>query len=373
MKHPAICDTETLATEIKSCHISILSVISAINRSGAVYRTATTRFTLFLGIAISGGISFAHPSSADMQTVRTEQNGFVYHRLANCDHERGIATGVYNFRAKRPFLLELTDVCFDRTSGRLWASEPAEGFVLVSRQDTTEWYEVVSTDRKPSARSKVNAGRYDQGDGHLNGWVNFGFNPRRPSPTQYDNAVQHEAEVQLHGYLYNQPSPIGEDANGDFFGYVVGNDFWAREKEIALKERRDREVPFFSDEGSLEFSGNSGTANFKPSSVSTDKGGGELELQVSETGEITGSGQFWLQNGRLAGASPHDWKTAKLSVRTLAGQFVGDTGEQFVIQMLADGEIIDHDGFENPAMASFTITGYSQRILSIPGDPEVQQ
>lgn len=307
---------------------------------------------------------------ADMQTIRTEENGVVHHRLERCDYERGVAVASYNFRKHSPYRppeLQLTDICFDRQGGRLWASEPEDRLTLVQQDEQWDQYEVLVPE---FPRWRAGVTNYEQASGnggYRAGSVDFDYQRLASELLNWNHTgTQLDGDVRLHGYLFDtQPSPDIEPS--DFKVYVGGSDRWDHLRGRD-KKYRDREVPYLSFEGVLRFDGAKGGVNLRNTSNTGKDGAGELFLTVNDKGEISGSGTLTLENARLAGIRPHDWKITTWEIRKLVGHMVGDGGEQFRALAIAGGQTVDQDGFVNPVHASIDITGYSRRIAELWGE-----
>lgn len=324
---------------------------------------------------VNGSIPDAAPEAPEssqeappLAVTASANSKFVYNQLAACKHERGLATAVYNFGASRPYKLELLDICFDRKSGRLQGAEPAENLTLVTREDTTERYEIIVPNSKAWERANAMVGVYEESMGEANGWVNFSYSPGSVGPGYYNKSKRHKADVNLYGELHANPGPMGEASGGEFILHVSGQDYRKHEIPFERKERRGRETPYMSYTGSATFSGGSGTAELKNQKNSTGIGDGNLKFGVSADGKITASGQLRLRNARLAGANPIDWKTSEWTIRLAKGQFVGETGEQFLVRAIAEGQTVDQDGTVNPVLGAITIYGTSRRLMEMSGE-----
>ncbi|MFC5584212.1 hypothetical protein ACFPOD_03740 [Nitratireductor kimnyeongensis] len=304
---------------------------------------------------------------AQMQTIRTEENGVVHHRLERCDYERGVAVASYSFRKHSPYRppeSQITDICFDRKGGRLWASEPEDRLTLVQQDEQWDQYEVLVPDFPRWRASVTNYEQASGNGGYRAGSVDFDYQRLASELLNWNHTgTQLDGDVRLHGYIFDtQPSPDIEPS--DFKVYVGGSDQWDHLRGRDEKYR-DREVPYLSFEGVLRFDGSKGVVNLRNTSNTGKEGAGKLFLTVNDKGEISGSGTLTVENARLAGIRPHDWKTTTWEIRKLVGHMVGDGGEQFRAVGIADGQTVDQDGFVNPVHASIEITGYSRRIAEL--------
>ncbi|WP_417679763.1 DUF6636 domain-containing protein [Roseibium sp.] len=306
-------------------------------------------------------------SSAGNSTtpVRTEEDGAAYHKLGTCEFEQGAAIANYNFRTQsaHPPELEITDLCFDRKSGTLWASEPEDRLTLVKKDKGNDWFEVIIPNTQPFERWRVTVGNYGRASthGYKNETVNFSYD--RPSASYLNwrtTGTQHDADVSLHGYLL-ETQPAINDIKSEFTVYIGGLDYWDHRRERGGKHL-GRESPHIAFKGMMRFDGKTGTADLK-NTVETGKDGtGKLVLTVNANGRLSGSGTISLSNARLAGINQHDWKTTTWEIKKLVGHFAGKDGEEFRAVAIASGQTIDHDGFVNPVLAAVTIQGYSLRI-----------
>ena len=309
----------------------------------------------------------AATSSAEnsVTPVRTEEDGVTYHKLGTCEFEKGVAIANYNFRTQssHPSELEITDLCFDRKSGTLWASEPEDRLTLVKKDQGNDWFEVIIPNTRAFERWRVTVGNYRRASthGYKNETVNFSYD--RPSASYLNwrtTGTQHDADVSLHGYLL-ETQPAIDNITSEFTVYVGGHDYWEYHRERGGKHS-GRESPHVAFKGMMRFDGTTGTADLK-NTVETGKDGtGKLVLTVNANGRLSGSGTISLSNARLAGINQHDWKTTTWEIKKLVGHFAGKDGEEFRAVAIASGQTIDHDGFVNPVLAAVTIQGYSRRI-----------
>ena len=293
------------------------------------------------------------------------ESGIPYHRLESCDAETGRALVIYPFGPGRSYEVEMTDLCFDRETGTLEASEPEEGLVLVRREGEGEFFEVLKPNTKPHQRSKAYAGRYEQEGPLKRGWVNFSFNHPKTGPDARRSRQHPDSDANLHGELFHRHGAPGAAQDGEFRIYVTGSDHREHEKRKYNTPRSGSETPYFAFEGTVTFSDGEGTAVLTNTETGNGAGEGEMTLSVDGEGEITGTGVFRLATARLAGANPQDWKTSEWRIVRLAGSVVGETGELLVIRAVARGETIDHDGTVNPVLGSLTVHGYSRRIMEM--------
>ena len=312
----------------------------------------------------------APTQSKDPATTRTVNNGATYHKLDRCDHEPGIAIANYHFtaRSKKPYDLEITDICFDRKSGELWGSEPEEGLELVRSVDTTEFYEIIHPNSQPYERRSVTAGKYrPDGQNFRSGWVNFSYDRKSNEFYGYEPSGRQQAgDVDLHGFLYEKSS-LPDGASSGFKVHVSALDYWASVRGN-MDGHLGRETPYVSFDGVLVMDGDNGTAELKDTGEGAGKGTGTLQIQVDETGALSGTGSLRFSNARLAGVNPHDWKTANWQIVRIAGRMVGEGGHEFRAVAIAKGETVDQDGYVNPVLAAVTIMGYDAEIMRLWGE-----
>jgi len=303
-------------------------------------------------------------------TTRTVDNGATYHKLDSCAYEPGIAIANYHFtaQAKKPYDLEITDICFDRKSGELWGSEPEEGLELVRSVETTEFFEIIHPNSQPYERRSVTAGKYrPDGQNFRSGSVNFSYDRQSNEFYGYEPSGRQQAgDVDLHGFLYEKSSVPDGASSGfkvnisalDYLDTVRGN----------IEGHLGREGPYVSFDGVLIFDGTNGTAKLKDTGEGAGKGTGSLQIQVDDTGALSGTGSLRFSNARLAGVNSHDWKTANWEIIKIVGRMVGEGGHEFRAVAIAKGETVDQDGYVNPALAAVTIMGYDAEMMKLWGD-----
>ena len=294
------------------------------------------------------------------------ENGFVHHELDRCEFETGVAIANYHFRKsnKRP-ALEITDICFDRTGGQLWASEPEENLQLVRTADTTEFYEVIASGNRSFRRWRATAGTYVQDDTEYQaGSVNFSYQrPPLKSQNWQPTGTQQDGDLGMHGYLFEKKSAL-TDVQSDFKLHVTGSDYWDH-----VRSRNSvyigRENPYMSFEGVLTIDGNMGNSKLKDTGEDGGEGTGSLQLTVSDNGNVSGNGILYLSNARLAGTNDFDWKTSHWRIEKIVGHLVGDKGQELRAVGIASGETVDHDGHVNKVHASITILGYTTDWIEV--------
>ncbi|MBC2858445.1 peptidoglycan-binding domain-containing protein [Stappia sp. 28M-7] len=351
--------------ELPAAHFAVLEALA---KAGAM-SVASTPAPVAPAPTAAPAASRPQPPAAGSAPAGAAMAGggsYPYHRLAGCEGEIGRAIAWYNFTGEGTRrVLEMTDLCFNRETGRLSGSEWEDNLQLVRSEGPTEFYEVIETGKKSYQRAKASVGRYDAEGPFSTGWVSFGYSSPSGWPVarfsrRFGNAVAH-----LHGALFKPHNGRGLTENGEFKIHISGNDIRAHDKRQYNTPRSGSEVPYVAFEGKAVFTGGMGKVTLANTETGNGTGSGELDLRVSPDGEISGSGVLRLQSARLAGANPQDWKTTEWHIRLLAGNVAGDTGEILMMHAIAEGQTVDHDGVVNPVLGSLTINGYSRRIAEL--------
>ncbi len=321
-------------------------------------------------------IPFLLPSSAamsDMQTIRTEENGVVHHRLESCGYERGVAIAHYTHRPDQPrphttHEFELTDMCFQRETGRLWASEPAENFTLVQQDPSISWYEDLATEIGRSGfKGKISAGGYAQVPGKPDvraSYVDLFFDPTRPNVTRPTTFHQHTADsANLMGYLFEkQASP--DEATGKPYRIILSGFDWGLSDPASSNAgygRKNSDLGLHSD--SLVFDQNGGalgTGSFFQSNGGDANGQlifGQLHLALDPDGTVSGRGEFHIKTTRLAGLEPGDWVSASWRIDKLIGHLAGESATGFRLVGVASGETRYHDGYVGQIIGTVSVRG----------------
>ncbi len=303
-------------------------------------------------------------STRQGETIRTEENGVVYHKIDRCGYERGFVVVHYRFNkpiGRKP-VLEFSDICFDRKSGLLQSSEPNVTLVKTKSADFNDTYEYLSTDSNTGKTVKIwttTVGNYTDGVPESDK-RNFGSFGHHRLSGKYLNwkptGTRHPGEFLMHGYLFkSQPAP--EKLSSKFDIYIGGNDYLSYSRS-GREKIFDRETPIMLGfEGSLTIHNGSGTANLTNKTGSGKNGHGSIEISINENGEVSGTGVLKYSNGRLAGMNSYDWKTAEWKIQRIVGYTVGKDGAQFVAKGIVTGQTIDQDGHINPVLAAIDITG----------------
>ena len=313
------------------------------------------------------------PAIADTQTVRTEKNGVVHHRLESCDYERGIAIAHYTHRHDEPRYhttheFELTDMCFQRETGRLWASEPAEDFTLVRQDASISEYEDLATKiGRSGSKGRISAGGYAQVPEHPDfraSHVDLYFDPTQPDVTRPTEFRQHTADdVNLMGYLFEKQA-LSEDVAGKTYRlFLTGFDWGLSDPEsgAAGYDRHNSDLALHS--ASLVFENNGGVLDAR-AFLQPDGGGagakvtsGQLRLTLHPDGTISGEGQFRIENPRLAGFEPGEWVSANWNIDKLVGHLAGEGATGFRLEGFASGETRYHDGYVGKIIGTVGIRG----------------
>ncbi|WP_306030046.1 hypothetical protein [Stappia sp. MMSF_3263] len=306
---------------------------------------------------------------ADMQTIRTEENGVVHHRLESCDYERGIAIAHYTHRHDEPqYQFELTDMCFQRETGRLWASEPAENFTLVQQDPSISWYEDLASEiGRSGSKGKFSAGGYAPISGKPDirtSYVDLFFDPTQPDVTRPTEFHQHTADdVGLMGYLFEKQA-LPEEAAGKTYRIALTGFDWGLSDPASRNARYDRNKSdlvlnsdslVFEQDGTVMDAGelldpDGGNVNGKVTS-------GQLRLALHPDGTISGEGQFEIENPRLAGFEPGEWVSASWKIDKLVGHLAGEGATGFRLKGFASGETRYHDGYVGKIIGTLNVRG----------------
>jgi hypothetical protein len=355
--------------ELPASHFAVLEALARAGAKSAATSPALIAAAPKAEPAASGKPPLTAGSSTAVAATTENDDLYPYHRLAGCEGEIGRAIAWYNFTgegARR--VLEMTDLCFNRETGRLSGSEWEDNLQLVRREGITEFYEVIETGEKSYQRAKASVGRYDADGPFSTGWVNFGYSSPSGWPVARFSRRFGNATAHLHGVLFKPHNGRGLTENGEFKIYISGNDIRSHDKRKYNTPRSGSEVPVVALEGKAVFTGGVGKVTLTNTETGNGTGSGALDLRVSPDGEISGSGVLRLQSARLAGANPQDWKTTEWHIRLLAGNVAGETGEILTMHAIAEGQTVDHDGVVNPVLGSLTISGYSRRIAEMTED-----
>ena len=232
--------------------------------------------------------------------------GFVHHKMEQCPFEKGLGNVVY--WKLNDVEVELTDVCFDRNGGNLYASEPVQGLQLVRQADESLFYEVVASGDAPHNRMRMHSGTYSETDpGQEIGAVYFGYSDARRSARRIADAHDHS----INGYFFKESFGPAQ-VQSPMSLWISGHDYHSHKLRGYGSGRGDGETPYIALEGKISFSAGQGVAQLTQTSDSTGPGSGQLDLVIGPDGKISGGGSFVLENGRLAGARPIDWKTDRV-------------------------------------------------------------
>ncbi|MEM8877833.1 MAG: peptidoglycan-binding domain-containing protein [Pseudomonadota bacterium] len=314
------------------------------------------------------GTSDARPSFEKTQL----EGGIVFHRmdLDACPFEKGLAVANYHFRkTNAPREIQLTHVCIDRETGALWASEEEFGATLVERDEIQDRFEVLVDGLAPYARSRISLGTYDQGSEFEVSTASFSYN--RPSTRQdgwAHSGTQVDGDVKLYGFVFKE-DPVRDFEGAAFNISVTGSDHWDYRR---CQFDCSRRTPYMYYEGMALVSGDG-----QPSSTDLTlghkdggTGGGQLTLQISESGVVSGSGTLRQENGTLAGLVNEDWKISEWQIHSIVGYVLGEGGQEIRATGFATGVTIDQDGYRNDVYASIHIQGATADVVEQWGEPE---
>lgn len=292
-------------------------------------------------------------------------NGPVpYYYMDECPGERGLAyalyldtplpAGVVSHRATTEDII-LTDVCFLKEHGILHGFESIRNLTLVADGATHQRYEILDPDQ--NNRSPNTLEIYQDGAGDDSLGLAFGPNVSTFSidihsgeiPRNYDGRTGTYALV---GFLFGEETPPNSNLeNYDVYVSSINMDIGAVDGRVGLEEPRgSSEWPSLSNlVGELNFAGANGTANLTMSDINSwfhmpAAGGGTLSLKVDAKGGVSGYGQFDLNNPRLAGAAPDDWKRSNWQLIQVVGHLLGNRGQDIAAVGIVRGTTIDHNG-----------------------------
>lgn len=299
----------------------------------------------------------AKPVLSTIAPPKTAED-ITYFEIETCPQERGMGVVKYSFATNARTLLALTDICWDRSTGAFSALEPMSGLTLVRNVDATEFYEVVASGQKAYQRKKLNLGKYRSDiDPATYGAVGFGYQDNRDGRRLVD-AYNHSI-----GGFITETSFAPDKLEGPITLWVSGSD------SLDQSTRNDgarfgSQTAYFAFQGDMTFENGVGTTTLKDSGEGDGQGTGTLTLKIDPTGRIEGTGSFLLQNGRLAGVNPEDWKTTNWNVLRMIGMTAGSDGQEIRAVGIATGVTIDHDGTQTPVYASVSVVGYGPKFAA---------
>ncbi len=302
--------------------------------------------------------------SPDKPTLKkTGEDGFAYHRLDRCDHERGLVAIHYFLHSERD-KVEVSDLCFNRKGGSFVALESASDLTLFETQNDTDMFEVIAPGAEVFEKTTAFAQRFIpfSEDPTLTGYAgSFGYNP------SYNTPNHHNAQSTLMwGFVYGETSQQSEIVDGTFEVHLNASNSWEHEAAPDGKERGGKKpIVLINGYGRFE----KGVARLTLESYADRNGigGGHVDLIVDAEGAITGSGQILMKNPDTEGTDPHDWMELNWTITKLVGQFVGPEGREFRGIGYISGQTTDRDGFVHEAFGSVGIQGSGTGVARVRG------
>ncbi|MBO6510487.1 MAG: hypothetical protein JJ979_18730 [Roseibium sp.] len=274
-----------------------------------------------------------------------EQDGGppTYHEIKNCEGRRGVA--VYYFTNLPFHRMDLSDICLtgDRT---LQAIEPLSDLVLVGQRDFSDQFEDASSASTPSKRRRLNFRSFETkapfGYGQEVGGLQISLGPDRPEKW---GAKDYWAKGYAFNKLYSGPSPTREfQVNGDLF--VVDQ----------KSQRHGLQRPTFV--GALTFENGRAAATFEDYGGTSKSMEFSVDLKLSESGNISGTGTMTFENQRLTDLESENFKTARFDFDRFVGHVVGKDATEMKIIGIGRGVYVDQTGNENTIDASVEISGF---------------
>lgn len=352
------------------CRTIRVSLIGSAPRNGS--RICAPVAQLVLAVFFAQLLMPFGAAMADVQTIRTEENGVVHHRLESCDYERGIAIAHYSYRHDEPRHhttreFELTDVCFQRETGRLWASEHAENFTLVQQDPSISWYEDLATEiGRSGAKGKLSAGGYAPISGKSDvrmSYVDLFLDPTQPDVTRPTRFHQHTADdVRLMGYLFKKQTLPG-DALGKTYRVTLTGFDWGLSDPASRARYNRKQSDLVLNSDSLLFEQDQAVMNAddfldaKGGNVNGKVISGQLRLALNPDGTMSGEAQFDIENPRLAGFEPGEWVSASWKIDKLVGHLTGEGATGFRLKGFASGETKYHDGYVGKIIGTVDVRG----------------
>lgn len=314
--------------------------------------------------ATTAAINPAPDVSSDEPVLeKTGEDGFAYHTLNRCDHERGLVAIHYFLHGDRD-KVEVSDLCFDRKNGAFVALESASGLTLFETQNDTDMFEIVAPGAEAFEKTTAFAQRFIpfSDEPAQTGYAgSFGYNP------SYNTPNHHKAQSTLMwGFVYGETSKQSQIVDGEFDVHLNASNSWEHEAPEDGEERTGKK-PIVLINGRGTFDKGVARLELKTYADRNGIGGGHVDLVVDADGAITGSGQIVMKNPATEVADPHDWKELNWTITKLVGQFVGPEGREFRGIGYISGQTIDQDGFVHEAFGSVGIQGAGTGIARVQG------
>lgn len=283
---------------------------------------------------------------------KIEKDELTYFKMDNCPYKFGVASMFY---ARRNFVNDITDVCFDEAGGRLWSSEGIENLTLVSKDSKGLRYEDLDSAGEGEERTFITLTKPWR-DNELCG----------PQKVEY-----HELQGAISGNSAksNRPS-IGQSS------YLIARSYTAHKNLEFGNGFINVESPEVIDgKRAFKFEGEPlyGLSYDKTKAVFDSDGIGRIEIQnnpapgIAESfgtielagtgdGKLRGSGEITVKSSRLAGFRPNEWKEATLQFVGLRGHVYGDKGQYLSLIGWVKGSFIDAENDTHTFLANTQIS-----------------
>ena len=287
----------------------------------------------------------------------------VYHQIADCRHERGLATVSYLLK-DGTIRIEMTDLCFDRADRHLVASEPIQGLRPTFLIEGVQMYEARSPGLTASKALEAIIGVYAFPPGDRNAKEADSTVFSVESNGSY-RATQHDTtQFSISGYLFRHSyAPHQIAAPFRVTGY--------NERGKALGQRpfwSDRQgfVPGLNIQGRMVMDTRTGLGTLEVRNNPNYPGTGiipDVTLRMDAGGRISGSGGFTLTNTNPDHNRPIDWARSEWRIVKLLGHGVGRAGSTINAHGVVRGRTTDRDGQVNDVYAPIAIFGSDERIV----------
>lgn len=259
--------------------------------------------------------------------------------------------------------IDLSEICVDRNGGTIVGSETVTGLQLVKRNGASEEYENLDLgiDARmrplmqiaPTIHQTYHGGVVDDGSPEF-----YFINKGGPDARQYDTN-----KFQISGYLYDElASP--EDLAERFSTLAMVELFKGEDGQ-----KPGVKVGMYSG---LLFSGEAtfsdGTSEipmteYPDEGLGMQNGDGVIRISVDRSGALTGTGELYVENSRLAGHAPGEWIWARIEIDGLRGHAVGATGQVLKAYGVAKGELEDESGNRQPIIATDQFVAYDAGLF----------
>ncbi len=285
-----------------------------------------------------------------------------FHDLPNCEHETGLAMVRYTFGGGHE-RIDLSEICVDRESGTVLGAETVTGLQLVKQSGTSEEYENLDLDvaaqRRPLMQIAPVIHQTYHGGAVDDSSPEFYFINRGGPSAQLHSTNK----FQMSGYLYDQlASP--ETLAQQFSTLIFAELFMGEEGQ-----KPGIQVGMYSG---LLFSGEAAFSNgtsviavteYPDEGLGMQNGDGTIRITVDSSGRLTGAGELYVENSRLAGHAPGEWIWARLTINDLHGHAVGETGQVLKAYGVAEGELEDEGGSKTPIIGTVQFFAYDSSLF----------